>query len=246
MGGRGDFTGVEDPGGSSSRFVPLMAHATSDNRSESTPQEARLPELRVLEFSQPEAAGELPTRAEFPNAGELPAGSGPGRDFVELFTRNQRRIYLYILALVPSPLDAEEVLQETNLVIWSKFAQFAAGSSFGAWACQIAYFEILKFRDRKRRDKHQLSLEFVELVQQEATARADLLERRRAALVHCLTKLKERDRQLIQQRYSAGASGESVSELLGRPINSIYQSLGRIRKTLLECVNRQLAAERNA
>ena len=33
-----------------------------------------------------------------------------------------------------------------------------------------------------------------------------------------------------------------VAEDLGRPINAVYQSLGRIRRTLMECVNRQLAS----
>ena len=37
--------------------------------------------------------------------------------------------------------------------------------------------------------------------------------------------------------------GKSVAELIGRPINSVYQSLSRIRRTLLECVNRQIRTQ---
>ena len=40
--------------------------------------------------------------------------------------------------------------------------------------------------------------------------------------------------------YAPGESGKSAAEDLGRPVNAVYQSLGRIRRTLLECVNRQL------
>jgi len=164
-------------------------------------------------------------------------------EFIQHFTRHQRQIYLYILTLLPNATDAEEVLQETNLVIWRKAGDFQPGTNFRAWACQIAYFEVLKFRDRRRRDRLQFSQEFVDALAEEVAARADLLERRRLALTRCLGKLRERDRELIQHRYAPGQTSQSVADLLGRPLNSIYQSLGRIRKALFECVNRELAAE---
>ena len=85
--------------------------------------------------------------------------------------------------------------------------------------------------------------EFVRQVASDAIEQADELELRRQQLAVCLSKLRNKDRELIQQRYSVGESGKSVAELLGRPINSVYQSLSRIRRTLLECVNRQTQAQ---
>jgi RNA polymerase sigma-70 factor (ECF subfamily) len=37
-----------------------------------------------------------------------------------------------------------------------------------------------------------------------------------------------------------------VARQLGRPANSVYQSLSRIRRTLLDCIKRRLAAEAQA
>ena len=37
-----------------------------------------------------------------------------------------------------------------------------------------------------------------------------------------------------------------MARKLGRPANSVYQSLSRIRRTLLECIKRRLAAEAQA
>ena len=48
--------------------------------------------------------------------------------FVSLLTRYQQRVYLFILSLVPDRADAEDVLQETNLVLWQKFDDFTPGS----------------------------------------------------------------------------------------------------------------------
>ena len=166
----------------------------------------------------------------------------PSDEFVQLFTRNQRRLYLFILSQLASTQDAEEVLQDTNLIIWSKYHQFEINTNFFAWCAQIATYEILKFRQRRQREKLRFSDEFVQSVADEVLERADELELRRSALENCLTKLRPSDRNLIKQRYQPGERGKNLAEELGRPANSVYQSLGRIRRTLLECINRTLSA----
>ena len=172
----------------------------------------------------------------------IPAVS-PQEEFIKLFTRYQRRVYLYILSQIPNPVDAEEIHQETNVVVWNKFDQFELGTNFFAWACRIASYEVLKYREKRRRDRHLFSDEFVRQVASEALEQADGLEERRRSLAVCLGSLRQKDRELIQLRYAPGESGKSVAEILGRPINSVYQSLGRIRRSLFECVNRRLSAQ---
>lgn len=167
----------------------------------------------------------------------------PEPDFIELFTKHQRKLYLFILAQVPNTVDAEEILQETNLVIWRKCEDFRAGTNFLAWASQIARYEVLKFLERRRRDRIQFSVEFVEQIADDAIVDPAELDSRRQALAICLSKLRPKDRELIDMRYAPGANGLSIARSLDRPVNSIYQSLARIRRTLLECVTRRLASE---
>lgn len=169
--------------------------------------------------------------------------SESGREFIASFTQCQRRIYLYILSMVPHPIEAEEILQNTNLIIWKKSQQFEAGSNFFAWACQIAHYEILKFRKKRSRDKHQFSDEFVSQVAEAVKENQDVFELRRNALAFCLEKLRKKDRELIQRRYQGNNQGKDVADELGRPANSVYQSLGRVRRTLFECINRYIATE---
>jgi RNA polymerase sigma-70 factor (ECF subfamily) len=166
----------------------------------------------------------------------------PSADFVQLFTKSQRRLFLFILAQVGQLADAEEVLQDTNVVIWSKCHQFQPGTNFFAWAGKIATYEILKYRDKKRASRLQFSDDFIARVAADAVEFNEELEQRREALTECLRRLKPIDRELIQARYAPGENGLKVAERLGRPINSVYQSIGRIRKVLFECVNRRLAA----
>lgn len=165
----------------------------------------------------------------------------PVEEFVKLFTQSQRTLYLFILAQVGNAHSAEEILQETNLVIWSKMDRFEPDSSFLSWARQIAKFEILKHRQRFRRDRLTFSEEFLSLVADEVIQQTSELERRRDALQSCLEKLQASDRQLIEQRYQPGNTGKNIANQVGRPANSVYQSLGRIRKSLLDCIHRQLS-----
>jgi len=164
-------------------------------------------------------------------------------EFVQLFTQTQRSLYLFILAQVGNTHRAEEILQETNLVLWAKLGQFRPGTDFLSWSRQIATFEILKSRQRYRRERLTFSEEFMQSVAEEVVTLATEEERRREALQFCLEKLPASDRALIEQRYEPGASGKDIAVQLGRPLNSVHQSLGRIRRLLLECIQRQLAAE---
>lgn len=169
--------------------------------------------------------------------------SPPDEEFVRLFTRHQRPLFLYLLSRVPNPVEAEEILQEANIIIWRKFAQFASGTNFLAWATQIAKYEVLKYHERHQRDKLKFSDHFVEQLAEEEGEDTTHWELRREALMNCLGKLRSKDRELIERRYSPGQNGLSLAEVLERPVNSIYQSLGRIRRTLLECIHRELNTE---
>ena len=48
---------------------------------------------------------------------------------MSLMTRHQRQIFGYIFALVPNRYDAEDLLQETSLVICEKFEEFELSES---------------------------------------------------------------------------------------------------------------------
>ena len=169
--------------------------------------------------------------------------AGPDEAFIREFTQAQRALYLYILPLTGNPMDADEVLQETNLVIWRKWSQFEPGSNFVAWGRAIARLEVFRFRRT-----HQSRLKFMEddllsQIAEKSERESDLVDIKRNAMADCLTRLRTKDRQLIQMRYSPNMNGDRVAEKLGRPANSVYQSLGRIRRTLLECIKRKLAEE---
>lgn len=163
--------------------------------------------------------------------------------FARLLATCQRRVFLYALSLLHNAADAEEVLQETNLVLWRKFDQYQPGTHFDRWACRIAYYEVLKFREKKGPTEQLFTSAFVESLAEEVDKGMDLLEARRNALAQCLGKLSENDRRLVMLRYHAQATTRGVAEALGRSVQGTRKALHRIRMALLACIERTLAVE---
>src|SRR5262249_45691288 len=127
-----------------------------------------------------------------------------GEAFVRLLGQNQRRLFLYVMSLVPNVGDAEEILQETNLVLWREFDRFRPGTNFAAWACKVALHQVLAWRKRRQRDRLEFSPAFLEAVAEEAAAAADRLDERSAALARCIDQLPARHRGWLPLRYFVG------------------------------------------
>lgn len=161
--------------------------------------------------------------------------------FVQLLAANQRRVFLYIRTLVPNADDADEVLQNTNLVLWREFETFAEGTNFAAWACRVALNQVLAWRKKQQRDRLRFSDDLLLAVAQEVEKRADQLEDRVLALTGCLEKLPPAQRDLIRMRYADGGSIDAVAGQAGRSVEATYRALSRIRHTLHDCVTRTLA-----
>ncbi len=166
--------------------------------------------------------------------------------FAQLLATCQRGVFLYLLGMLHNAADAEEVLQDTNLVLWRKFDDFQPGTHFDRWACRIAWFQAMKFREKKAQAGQLFSTEFVEGLAAEAEEQWNLLDARRDALGWCLGKLSEEDRRLVLQRYQEQATTQSVAEALGRSVQGTRKALHRIRTALLACIERTLAREERA
>lgn len=169
-----------------------------------------------------------------------------GREFLRLYQANERRIFGFILALVPQWSEAEDLLQETTMTLWSKFDTFESGTDFAAWALCIARYRVMNHRRKKRHQRVQFSDEVLEAIDERVRSTAMELDALRDALGSCLRKLPDRDRELIGLRYEGDATPKSVAKHLGRSVDAVYKALNRIHVQLLYCMRRTLAMEGSA
>ncbi len=157
--------------------------------------------------------------------------------------KHQRKLFGYILTLVPSRYDAEDILQEASLTICEKFADFEPGTNFYSWACQVAYWKVRAARKKFATSKVIFNEEVLEAVSQTRLEMEDELDIRHSALSRCLQKLNERDRRMVLVRYESGHNVKAAAQACGRTIQGAYKALNRIRKTLHDCVSLEVSVE---
>ena len=160
-----------------------------------------------------------------------------------LMTQNQRRIFAYIYTLLPDRHSAEDVLQETSLVICEKFHEFKTGTDFVAWANQIAWWQVRAARTKYARSKLVFDDDILDGVAQTSAELASEADARHEALASCLKKLPDRDRELVMTRYEPGLGVEEAARRSGRSLVAAYKALARLRKLLHDCISSHLAQE---
>jgi RNA polymerase sigma-70 factor, ECF subfamily len=165
--------------------------------------------------------------------------------FAALFQQHARAIYGHIQALVPHVSDAEEVFQETSITLWRKFHQYRPDTDFRAWASRIAYYNVLKLRDRQVRSPRLFSPEVIDLMSDEMIVMSDVLDARTEALLHCREGLNQRDRNLLDRFHREGTTAKDVARQVGRNTQYVYRAIRRIHDLLLDCIRQAISEDRD-
>ena len=160
--------------------------------------------------------------------------------FVQLLTGEQLNLQYYITRLLRDPHAAQQVLQETNVVLWRKAGEFEPGTNFTAWTRKIAYWQVQSYvRDRKR-DRHVFSEELIEQL-----ASHDSMDNRDdeafVALRHCLQSVSPGNLDILRARYEDSLPIAAIAQRVGKTRDAVKVGLMRLRRSLLHCIQRQLA-----
>lgn len=158
-------------------------------------------------------------------------------EFERYFAQCEADVKAFVYTLLPHWSDADDVVQRTRIILWQKFAQFRPGSSFKAWALQVARFEVSNFRRTQRCDRLYFEDQLIDSLVEVRSSLAEELDHRRAVLAVCMRKLRASDRQIIRHCYGPKATtAKEAAVRLHRPVNTLYKALNRIRRALMECV----------
>lgn len=164
--------------------------------------------------------------------------------FAQLLRAHHTQLFGYLYAMVRNINDAEDLYQETTLVLWNKFSEFQEGTNFFAWATAIARYKVSNFVRTRRRQwqftaelRNKLGNAFEELD-------SEVLEARMESLQECKERLADADRQLLDGCYGSDRSFRETANQLGRSPKSLYRALDRIREALLRCIEARLDPRR--
>jgi RNA polymerase sigma-70 factor (ECF subfamily) len=184
--------------------------------------------------------------------------------FARAFVQHQDRVYGYIVTMLPSRHDAEDVFQQTSLILWQKWDQFdpsakkgtgpicaehpegrsgkldlspfSPSAEFLRWACGVARNEVRNFLRRRSRDRVVLSEKLLDNLAEVRLEAQPLLEERRGLLAGCMKKLDFIARELLDRCYAERESIKQIARQFRTTPNAIYLRLRRIRRDLMECI----------
>lgn len=165
--------------------------------------------------------------------------------FIQLLTMHQSHLRAFILASLGDYAYCEDVLQQTNPILWEKCGDFRPGAEFLPWVLAIARFEILAFFRDRRRDRRVFHSDVAELMTEAALPEIKQVSERQHALRECIKRLLERQREVLKLFYVANARMKEIARQTGRSVDGVKSLLLRIRKTLRRCIEAHLESQQS-
>ena len=166
-------------------------------------------------------------------------------EFLRLFLSKEQELFRYIVTFVGNLEEAQDILQETAITLMEKFADYDSDRPFFPWACRFALNKIKQSRTRNMKWVRFLDDETINVLASRRNELSEELDQRRLYLRQCLEKLPDTHLDVISGYYHEAIPIEDLSQRSGKSVSAIYKILQRVRKQLMDCIERQMAIEAN-
>jgi RNA polymerase sigma-70 factor (ECF subfamily) len=167
-------------------------------------------------------------------------------EFSEVYEEQLPRVYGYVGYRVQSAADAEDLTQQTFERALSNWARFdRRRGSVATWLLTIARNLVIDHYRAGARRTAALPIDDVAASELPASdpgaAEVGISGELRAAL----SRLDERERELIALRYGADFSGPQIAAVTGLSLANVHQILSRALRRLREILDADIARGRN-
>lgn len=164
--------------------------------------------------------------------------------FLKLVRQNEKKIFGYVLSLVPKFSIAEDIMQNVILVMWKKFADYREDSSFSAWGMSIGRFVVLDYYRKENRSIVHFSSDAVERITRTMSV-YETYDDRLDVLHSCIKKLPHDLRLILRLRYQQKHSIKEVADKIKKPVHSMYKLISKIHNILRQCIETNLSLQRD-
>jgi RNA polymerase sigma-70 factor, ECF subfamily len=165
------------------------------------------------------------------------------QQFLSLFLRSEREIFRCVCSLVPNLSDAEDIVQQTAVALWEKFEAYDPTQPFTPWACGFALNKTRQWMERRQKWRRLLESGLAEELIQRREELQPELDQKLRHLEHCLGKLPEQQRYLVEGYYHRRDSIDHLAEESKRSVAATYKILQRVRQALQVCIEGAVKAE---
>ena len=149
-----------------------------------------------------------------------------GAAMQELYHAYHRRLARFLMRLTSRYELAEEVINDTFIVVWQRAADFRGASQVSTWIFGIAYRRALKTLRSLRPLPPGLELE--EEAHEEPAKQIELREWLGAAL----ERLPAEQRMVVELAYHVGHSCEEIATIMDCPVNTVKTRMFHARRKL--------------
>ncbi len=170
----------------------------------------------------------------------MPPANDDHERFMRMFLEHEPAILRSVLVFVPQRADARDIVQETAVALWRRFAEYDPARSFANWACGFARIEVRRFLRRRQRQTALSEAAAVALMESDR-ALAAWHEERERHLTDCRAQLAPEQRRVLDGYYIDELAVEALAQRHDRSPEAIYKMLQRIRHALLDCMERKTA-----
>jgi len=157
----------------------------------------------------------------------------------KLFLKHAAELRGFILALLPDPEVAGDVLHDVFLLVTAKAGSFEEGTNFLAWTKSMVRLKVLEALRARRAGSQCLSAEVIEGLC-EAMPEQKVDDRRLDAIRTCMQQLPQRSKTLIDLRYRLECKPAEIARRIGWQAKSVYVELSRARDMLRQCLQKKL------
>ncbi|MFT4007428.1 MAG: RNA polymerase sigma factor [Lacrimispora sp.] len=157
--------------------------------------------------------------------------NGDQEAFRQLYQNTDRTMYSFILSIVKHPQDAEEIMQEVYLKIWTSASGYKSQGKPLAWMFTIARnLCYMKFREQK----HDSDVTLDDLTGMETGEVCPEIEMAadKMVLLAALEILKEEEREIVLLHTSAGMKHREIAASLNIPLATALSRYNRAMKKL--------------
>jgi len=136
----------------------------------------------------------------------------------------------------------EDVLQDVLVKALARKEQFEGDDFLIAWARvsgRNAAIDLCRQKTNRRNLLNNAALDAIEADLSEQATIA--LDARIDALTHCMSRLPEKTKSIMQARYREEETVSAIAEKLGRNLDAVYQTISRTHRKLRDCIEHRIA-----
>ncbi len=159
--------------------------------------------------------------------------------YAELIDRYQGKLFAYLYRLTGAREETEDLLQDVFIKAFKNLHSYDTERKFSSWIYRIAHNEAVN-HIKRRALKRFIPWEDITATKDilvmsssaEGADTAQIREETRTEVDEAINRLPFKYKQVLTLRYYSDKSYEEISEILGKPINTVGTLINRAKKKM--------------